>query len=146
MTDAVTQAAATDAADWTQTLVYRDLVARPEVRSLIDAATARAKTGMTGEEFLKKTDSIMKVATGGVPLSVIGELAKPLTAKMGIKMGKTASRRFDLPPGRTVVAALCSMAARGQTLKAARQAQDGLVLEATLPSDLWAFEGLLLAT
>lgn len=146
MTDAASESAPAAVTDWTQSLVYRDIVARPEVRSLIDAANARAKTGMTGEDFLKKADGVLKLATGGVPVSVIGEIAKPISEKMGIKMGKTASRRFDLPPGRTIVAALCSMAARGQTLKAARQAADGLVLEATLPSDLWAFEGKLTAT
>lgn len=147
MTDAVTEPATTAAqTDWTRSLVYRDLVAHPEIRRLIEEAAARAKPGMTGEELLRKADGFMKLATGGVPVSVIGEIAKPLSEKMGFKTGKTASRRFALAPGRTIVATLCSMAQRGQVLKAARQAADGLALEATLPSDMWAFEGKLLVT
>ena len=44
-------------------------------------------------------------------------------------------------PGRAIIAALCSLAGRGQTLKAASQGTDGLVIEAVLPSDMFAFEG-----
>ena len=40
MTDAASESAPAAVTDWTQSLVYRDIVARPEVRSLIDAANA----------------------------------------------------------------------------------------------------------
>jgi hypothetical protein len=132
------------AADWTESVVYRDLVARPELRALIDAAAARHKPGMSAADFLGGADQLLKLAGGGVPLKLIAEVAAPLYAQMGVKTGKTVTRRLALPPGRAIVAALTALASRGQTLKAARQGEDGVVLEAVLPSDAFAFEGSLI--
>ncbi len=140
--------AAATTTDWTESVVYRDLVARPELRSLIDGAAARHKPGTSAESFMKDADKLMKVAGlgAGVPLTMIADIAQPLWTKLGVKTGKTASKRFDLPPGRAILATLCSLAGRGQTLKAARQGADGLLIEAVLPSDMFAMEGTLMVT
>ena len=135
-------------AEWTQSVVYRDLVARPELRMLIDAAAARYKPGMSAEAFMKDADKLMSAAGlgAGVSLALVAEIAKPLGEKLGIKTGKTVSQRLELPPGRAIVATLCSLASRGQTLKALRQGADGVVIEAVLPSDMFAVEGTLFVT
>jgi hypothetical protein len=130
--------------DWTQSVVYRDIIARPELRAMVDAAAARSKQGMSAEKFLGQADKLMAAVGGHSGGALMGELMKPFLSKMHTI--KTVSHRFDLPPGRAILAALCSLAGRGQTLKAARQIEDGLALEAVLPSDAFAFEGKLFVT
>jgi hypothetical protein len=132
---------------WTQSIVYREIVARPELRSMVDAAAAHQSGGMPAGKFLEQAEKLLEAAGGPTaPLALLGEVLQPVYARMGIKTGKMQSQRFELPPGRAILAALCSLAGRGQTLKAARQAADGLVLEAVLPSDLFAMEGSLIVT
>jgi hypothetical protein len=41
---------------------------------------------------------------------------------------------------------LCSLARHGQTLRGVTQAHDGLLLEASLPSDLFSLDGNLLVS
>jgi hypothetical protein len=58
---------------------------------------------------------------------------------MGINTGKSRRQVLARPAGTTVVAALCSLARHGRALQQVHQGEDGCVLEATLPSDLWSF-------
>ena len=45
-----------------------------------------------------------------------------------------------------LVGVLCSLASAGHELRKATHAQDGCILEATIPSDIWSFAGDLFVT
>lgn len=100
---------------------------------------------MSGEDFLALCDKVFKPIPG-VTLSKIGAIAQPVFADLGVKTGKTRTERFLIPPGKVIVATLCSLARHGQSLHHVEQGQDGCFLRAGLPSDLFSFAGDLLVT
>jgi hypothetical protein len=112
----------------------------PEVRERIARGAAAAPKGATGEQYLELFD---KAFSPKVPLKAVVEVVAPLYARWGIGTGKSRSVILPLPPGRVLVAALCWLAGSGRALRQIRQADDGCVLEARLPSDLFSLEGEL---
>jgi hypothetical protein len=82
----------------------------------------------------------------GVPLEELACLVQPIYGRLGIRTGKEQIRAVAAPASRLIVRAMCSLAAHGQVLRGVTQAADGCLLEATLPSDLFSFEGKLLVS
>ena len=128
--------------DWTKISDYQALIRVPEVRERIARHAARAKKRLSGEQFLEICDKLVSPLAGGVSLTAIAALTQPLTERLGIKTGKARTERFGEPPGTMLVAVLCSLAQNGQELRNVEQADSGcIILQATLPSDLWSFAG-----
>jgi len=136
--------------DWTEELRVDALLRVPEVRELVSKHAAQARQRMTGEQFLDvcgKALAPFGVSMGeGVSMGKVAEVAQPIYARIGIGTGKTRAQVFPRPTGGVLVALLCSLARNGRTLKQASQAEDGCVIEAAIPSDMWSFEGDLLVT
>lgn len=136
--------------DWSEELRVDALLRVPEVRELVSRHAAQAAKRMTGEQFLDVCGKVLApfgVSMGeGVSMGKIAEVAQPIYARIGIGTGKTRAQVFDRPAGGVLVALLCSLARNGRTLKQASQAEDGCVIEATIPSDMWSLEGALLVT
>ena len=65
----------------------------------------------------------------------------PIYSRLGIRTGKSRSAVVAAPVGKGLVAAVCSLARYGRSLKRVHQGEDGCVLEAVLPSDIWSWEG-----
>jgi hypothetical protein len=128
---------------WEREVRYDTILKYPGVRDAIERSARQAPTRVTGEQFLAFAD---KVAPMGVPLEGLVAIAQPLYARLGIKTGKERVCQVAAPVARVIVRALCSLARRGQTLRGVTQAADGCVLEATLPSDMFALEGSILVT
>ena len=126
-----------DEADWSYEVNYRKLVRHPEVRELLALAGNRAKSKMTGEQFLEKFDGLVPGA------SIVAATMQPLYSHLGVKSGKAVSRRFEIPVGRVLVTLLCALAEGGNKLRNIEQADDGCRIEASIPSDIWSFEGVL---
>jgi hypothetical protein len=134
----LTAVGATQNDDWTSDPSYRSLVSRPVIRDLIKEAGRGAKSAMSEEEFINK------FLFHGAPIAEpVLEFALPFLERLGLKTGKSGSREFDLPIGRTIVATLCALASRDHRLRGATQADTGCVIEATLPSDFWSPQGRL---
>ncbi len=129
--------------DWSHEVVYEKLIRVPEVRELIDKNAAMARKRMSGEEFLALADKIIPL---GFSLEKLTAVAQPIYVHLGAKTGKERGETLAAPAGKVIVAALCSLARNGQALKQVHQSEDGCLLEATLPSDLWSFEGDLLVS
>jgi hypothetical protein len=125
-------------ADWSHEVRYDILTKIPEVRERLGRAAAAVRKSLTGEDYAKIFD---KVFSPGVPLSKVIEIAQPLYASWGIQTGKTRSGFIPTPTGKVIVDVLCTLARTNRTLKNVRQATDGCVLEASLPSDLMSLEG-----
>lgn len=126
--------------DWQQEIHYHTLLCYPEVRQRIANSAAQAKKGLSGEEFLELCDNVYKPLVG-VSLSTMANIIVPIYAKLGVQTGKARSITLSLPCGEAIVRVLCSLASRRRELKNVEQAEDGCVIQATLPSDIWAWAG-----
>ena len=126
--------------DWTEEVRYELLMRIPEVRDSIARHAARAGRRLSADDFMELCDKAL-VPLSGASLAKIGALAVPIYAALGVKTNKTRKELLLIPPGRVLVAVLCSLASQGQELVGVEQAEDGCLLRATIPSDLWSFEG-----
>ncbi len=131
--------------DWSNEIHYEALMRQSEVRDLVARHAAQSKTRLSGEDFLKLCDKALMPFTV-LPASKIAAIAQPMYAKLGIKTGKTREEPVAAPVGKTMVRVLCSLARNGQPLQNVEQGEDGCLLQAKLPSDLWSFAGDLLVT
>jgi hypothetical protein len=102
-----------------------------------------ANKRLSGEEFLAFSDKVIPL---GLSLEKLGAVVQPIYAELGVKTGKEYSETLSSPPCTIIVSALCSLARHGQILQQVRQFEDGCLLEATIPSDMWSFEGSLYIT
>ena len=123
--------------DWENEINYKTLVRHPDVRELLEMAGNRAKSPVSGEEFLKKFESVVP----GV--SIAAKIAQPLYSQLGVKTGKTAAQQFDRPAGKITVAILCALAEGSSKIRDVQQLTNGCQIEASIPSDIWSFEGIL---
>ncbi|WP_428420586.1 hypothetical protein [Methylibium sp.] len=131
--------------DWSQEIRYEALLRMPEVRERVSRHAVMAKKAMSAEDFLSISDKILPLFVNIGPLSFqkIGAAVLPVFSQLGISTGKEHSATLSNPPGTTIVAALCSLARHGQGLRAVQQFEDGCLLDAALPSDMWSWEGTL---
>jgi hypothetical protein len=126
--------------DWSREVQYEKIIRIPDVRDMISRHAAMAKKGLSGEEILALSDKVIPL---GFSLEKLGAVLQPISAQLGIKTGKECSETLAIPPGTVMVTALCSLARHGQVLKQVRQLEDGCIVEASLPSDMWSFKGVL---
>lgn len=128
------------AQDWSREVLYEKLIRIPEVRDIVSRHATMAKKRFSGEEFLAFFDKVVPL---GVSLEKLGAVVQPIYAQLGVKTGKEYSEILSSPPGTVIVSALCSLARHGQVVQRVQQFEDGCLLEAALPSDMWSFEGAL---
>lgn len=126
---------------WRDEVRFDVLVRVPEVRRRVERNAALAKRKLTGEEILSFAGSALSL---GVPLDKLAGYVQPMYASWGVKTGKSRHEQVAVPVGEAIVRVLCSFARDGQTLQDVQQADDGCVLTATLPSDLFALEGRMI--
>jgi len=131
------------AVDWSQETRYETLIHIPEIRDLLAQSASNARKGITGEQFLALYD---KVFSPPVSAKKVAEIVSPLYASWGIETGKRQAGHLPAPPGRVLVAVLCSLAQHGREIKKVHQCSDGCILHAALPSDLFSLEGELIVT
>lgn len=129
--------------DWSSEVRYQELIAVPEIRDLVSNSAAMARKRLSAEEFLALADKIIPL---NISLEKLGSALAPVMARLGLETGKQRVEDIPMPPGRVIVAALCSLAREGQTLQQVHQFEDGCLLEAVLPSDMWSWEGRLVAS
>jgi len=127
---------------WENEIRYEKLIAIPHIRETISGYASTAKRKMTTEEFLSYYDKAFKPLTG-LSMSEIGTKSQQFYSSLGVKTGKTQKERFKLPAGRVIVRVLCSLARNGQTIREAKQTDDGCLITALLNSDLLSNEGSL---
>ncbi len=136
----VPQSSCTEPSDWSHEVRYEYLLRLPEVRDMISRHAAMAKKGLSGEQFLALVDQVIPV---GFSMEKLGAVLQPISAQLGIQTGKERSETIATPPGTVLVAVLCSLARNSESVQQVRQYQDGCLLEASLPSDMWSLTGTL---
>lgn len=130
-------------ADWSHEVHYDVLMQVPEIRERVRRHADLAPRRLSGEDLFAIYDKVM---SSPVPMQKVAVVAQNLYGAMGIATGKHRTEMVPAPAGRALVRALCSLARNGQKLRTVRQADDGCVLEACLPSDMFSLEGDLLVT
>ena len=131
--------------DWRASTDFKVVFNHPEVKVRIHRVTGATPGGMTADEFLKAAQPIMSLAGAGtVKLTVLKDISLPIYHKLGIKAENQQQKGFRSSFGETLAAALCSLAARGQTLLDIKEAENGCLIEAKLPSTMWNWEGSIL--
>ncbi len=126
--------------DWADETVYEQLLKYPDVRERIARASQRNRKTMTGEEMLALFDSIVPT---GVSLEKLTVALLPIFDRMGIKTGKQSSVTLRVRAGHGIVATLCALASQGYELQKVDQSENGCVLTAMIPSNLWTNRGEL---
>lgn len=131
--------------NWRASNDFREIFNHPDVQNRIKRVTGATPGGMSADEFLKAAQPIMSLAGAGtVKLTLLKDIALPFYQKLGIKTDNQQQKGFRSTYGETLAAALCSLAARGQTLLDIKQAENGCLIEAKLPSTMWNWEGTIL--
>jgi hypothetical protein len=126
--------------DWERETSYETLMRDAEVRQAIDAHARLAKKRMSADQFLALAD---KLIPQPVSMEGIAAIAKPIAMKLGLRTGKSLTAEIEAPVARVIVRALCSLARQGQSLRDVHQNNDGVAIEAELPSDMFATAGSL---
>ncbi len=126
--------------DWEHDICYQHIVQVPEVRAAIASQAASTKAGVSSETFLEICD---KLIPGPVSYAGVADVAQPFWAALGVRTGKERTETIDVPSGRTLGRALCSLARHGQTLQRVKQGETGCVLTATLPPSICTLPGNL---
>jgi hypothetical protein len=127
---------------WDDEVRYAVLLNFNEVRDEIARHASQAKLGLSGNNFLDLCDVAFKPLLG-FSANKMGRLVAPLYAQMGLRTENRRSEVVARPVGRTLVAALCSLARHGRSIKQVHQGDDGCVLEAEMPPDLRSYAGEL---
>jgi hypothetical protein len=115
------------------------------VRQIVAQHAALAPDRVSAQQFLKFFDKPLQQLTG-VPISPLMAIAQPIYARLGVKTGKERVASIERPIHEALVALLCSLARNGHVLRELHIASDGCAVEAVLPSDMWAWEGMVLVT
>jgi hypothetical protein len=126
--------------DWEQEVDPKAVLEAPEVRELVERNAARPDKPIAGEEYMKLFD---KLAILPLPSGTFVSLVQPMYAKLGIKTGKTRTEQLPAPPGRVLASLFCALARKGRKVLDMERANDGCVVTADLPSDLWTLAGKL---
>jgi hypothetical protein len=126
--------------DWQNEVNYAALCEIPEVVLQVERAAAQSSKPIEGKEYLKVFDEIF-----GVSISDLSTVVVPILDRMGMRTGKERSEGLPYPAGRVLVGVLCSLARHAQTLEQVQQFDDGCLLLAKLPSDIWTWGGSIVA-
>lgn len=125
---------------WTKSLQYNDVLASPEPRERIAAASRGASQGVTGEDLLAVFDAVSPI---GFSLGKLTNAVLPIYDKLGIRIDRESQALFDAPPGRVILAVLCTLAARSLAIADVRQDANRCALLADLPWGLMTNPGKL---
>ncbi len=107
---------------------------------MVNRHAAMMTKRLSGEQILSFYDEVIPL---GYSQEKLAAVVQPISAHLGIKTGKKYSETLTSTPGTVIVAAICSLAKHGQALQQVQQFEDGCLIEATLPSDVWSLEGVL---
>lgn len=123
--------------DWAYEVDYDTLAEQPWIRRQLQFAANRAKGGVSAEKWLGLFDNIVPGT------SLVAIAVQPLYEQLGVQTGKSEAAVVAKPIGFAMFEVLKFLAENGQQLIEVQQAEDGCLLVATIPSDIWSFKGTL---
>jgi hypothetical protein len=118
---------------------YDVLLQNPLVRQTIAGFAGQATRPMSAERFLELCDMVLSPAPG-LSFGTLAAIAHPIYSQLGLNTGKSRTTFVPLPAAPVLIGVLCSFALRSQTIRTVTQAEDGCLLEVSIPSDFRSFE------
>ena len=129
--------------DWADEHRVDAVLSAPQVRSALDACTAKATVGMSSEEFIGHVADAMPLKHLSRLVVRSTERGRKRALRMGFKTGKNANEDIAAPTGKVIAAVLCSLARNNQKVTSIEQYDDGCLIVADIPSDARTFGGVL---
>ena len=125
---------------WWEEKDLKLVVENPTVQGIIKRYLAQSKKSISADVFLKRIDTIFSPLTG-LSLKEVVDVALPIYKKLGIKTGKSKTVSYTDLIQKVLLKILCSLAKNNYPLIEAKEALNGMVLIAEIPSDMKTFGG-----
>ncbi len=122
---------------------YEALIKRDDVRNIISKYALQSPHKLTAQDYLKIIDLAYKPIPG-ISFSSLSETMLPMFEKLGIKTGKSFQQVININTDEVIIKVLCSLAKNGFHLNSVEQANNGIIMHATLPSNFFTWEGDML--
>jgi hypothetical protein len=126
--------------DWEAQANYAAIIAHPQVRDLLLRHHQLAVKQASGQDAPALLDALTLIT---VPAQKLAAVVVPISAALGIRMNRRRAETLLVPPGRLLLRALCAFARRGIPPQTVQQADDGCVLQSSLPSTIFSWPGTL---
>lgn len=126
--------------DWTVSVHYEQILAHAEPRQRIADVSKGVREGITGENLLAVFDAVNPT---GISFEKLAQAVVPICDKMGLHTGHRSQCVFDAPPGRLLLATLCTLAANALVVDQVDQQASQCALTATIPSGMITNRGKL---
>lgn len=125
---------------WWEEKDLKLVVENPEVQDIIKHYLAQSKKSISADVFLKRIDLLLS-PLAGVSVQKIADVSLPIYKKLGVKTGKSKTVVYTDVIQKVVVKVLCSLAKNNYPLLEAKEALNGMILIAEIPSDMKTFGG-----
>ena len=116
------------------------IIENPKVQTIIRGVLEKSKKSISADEFLKRVDLLLSPLTG-ISLKKMTDILLPLYKKLGIKTGKSKTAYYSDIIQEVLLKTLCSLAKNNYPLIEVKQAYNGIILIAEIPSDMRTFGG-----
>ncbi|QEG41171.1 hypothetical protein [Roseimaritima ulvae] len=126
--------------DWTLSVDYEHVLRHPEPQQRIATAQQGSREGITGENLLAVFDAVNPL---GISFEKLAQAVVPICDKMGLHTGHQSQCAYEAPPGRLLVATLCTLAANALVVDQVEQQPDECGFTATIPSGMITNRGKL---
>ncbi|MEO6832720.1 MAG: zinc ribbon domain-containing protein [Chitinophagaceae bacterium] len=129
---------------WEEETTIPALLANPEVATLIKYYAGQAEKKLDADDYLSIFDTIMK--PGGISLKKLADISVPIFEKMGVNTAHSTVHTLPFGLHESIIRCVCAIAKEGLPVSKIDLAENGLVLVATIPSDLWSWAGEMAVT
>jgi hypothetical protein len=131
--------------NWREEKDLSRIIKNQDVQVFIKQFLDKTKNTLSAEEFFERVDLLFSPLTG-FSLKKLAEVTVPIYKKMGVKTSKFKIEHFDDSPQEVLIKILCSLAQHKFPIKEAKEASNGLILVAEIPSSMKTFGGEIIIT
>jgi len=127
--------------DWRMLTSSKEIFTHSQVVERIKRISGLSATGMPESEILAQIKLFDSKEASTFAMGALTDVVLPFYSNLGIKKESEVISNFAISYQEALVAVLCSLASRSQPLRDLRDASDGFVVDAQLPTSIWAMKG-----
>lgn len=125
---------------WWEEKDLKLVVENPEVQEIIKHYVAQSKKSASADVILKRIDTLFSPLTG-LSLKEVADVVLPVYKKLGVKTGKSKTVYYTDVIQKTLLKTLCALVKNNYPLIEVKEAFNGIILIAEIPSDMKTFGG-----
>lgn len=122
---------------WQEEATIPGLLANPEVRALVRHFAAKAQKHLDADDYFSAIDKIFK--PGGVSFKALADVAVPIFGKLGIHTDHALTKVLAFSLNEAILRGMCVLAVKGWPVTKIDLAEKGIIIHATIPSDLFTW-------